>query len=305
MTSYENIIWVYNGGGLCSQLFGIITTCCIAKDINRPFYIHWAGKDFMGCLKICDNMLYNPSTARVKYRDIRKSDHEMMELFERKDVVMQIGSVPRFNSTQNLYQHFCYNRPHIDYKNNLMLAIGRLIPNIFSIEPRLINQVMDVRKVPGIHIRTNVDMSDDTDHKTKIPYIKDVLVRCKQHMDHKKTQARRVFIASDCSLTFTIAQRVFGNQYNILFNNGPIVDTKETTSWIYKPGTDRVMLDLMCLAKCESLYIGWHSNFSRMAALLSPNRNFFCYEHPSCSPMMYSPPIDELLSYYKEIIHRK
>jgi len=44
-----------------------------------------------------------------------------------------------------------------------------------------------------------------------------------------------------------------------------------------------VFKDLMSLSVCKSLYIGWNSNFSRVGALLGPERDFYVYEYPERS----------------------
>jgi hypothetical protein len=228
---------------------------------------------------------------------MKKSPGELQKFFEgpTAEAVLN-GGMYVIHSTQNLYQHFCFNRPQHDYKNSLLMLIGRLFPALFQIPNRIYNKLIDVRDVPGIHVRTHA--STEQEQRGKLPYITDTLTRCKFHME-RSDMPKRLFIASDCALTFDVAKRVFGDSYILMSNEGPIVDSSERTSWTNKIGMERVLIDLLSLSKCQTVYLAWNSNFSRMGALLSPNRTFYCYEHPSVSPDMYKISVNELLSFYK------
>jgi hypothetical protein len=99
-------------------------------------------------------------------------------------------------------------------------------------------------------------------------YITDIFKKIKVEPD------QTIFISSDCLLTFKIASEFFDK---FEYNEGEIV---HTANEITDDGVYKVLLDLLTLCNCTStLYLGWNSNFSRIAALYDVNRKFVCYEY--------------------------
>ena len=180
-------------------------------------------------------------------------------------------------STQNLYQHFCFNRPQHDYKLNFLTALINCFRKFINVSPIVKDNIPSVYHSVGIHIRSNTD---------DIFHITSSLNRCKQHIE-ETSRIKYVFIASNRELTYTIAKQIFDVTYTIITNE-KVRDEQENE-----------LKDLITLTRCKTLYIAWNSNFSRMGAILSPNRDIYCYEHPDSYPDVSKCELDELMSYYK------
>ena len=284
--------------GLCSRIFGIITTYCISKDLGIKFFIKWVEPDISSIFTISGKYLLSTHIPGAQHLTL--SDRDMMLYFENEDIETKCrGKAIIVPSGQNLYQHFCYNRPKCDYKNNLLRVLTIFFPKIFSMDLRThVKLNRNLNEFVGIHVRTNA--GDLATERERSPYITDVLLRCKHYMD-VMNHGKKVFISSDCDVTFVIAKRIFGDSYTLLYNRGRLFDTS-SRQWCgdVKNGLERFLMDLLSLTKCKTLYLAWNSNFSRLGAILNPFRTFYTYEHPKHFPGMHKCPVDELMSYYKQ-----
>ena len=266
------------------------------------FFIQWNEPPLLeGILSISPAYSHRRRMHPIQLRLLDKKDHELMAYFENEDTekVEWRNLTVVMSSTQNLYQHFCYKKPEYKYRANLLSAICTSFTNIFRLESNFTGLISDVRKIPGLHIRTRAPAGDQAAQRRSIPYITDILVSVRHYMA-LMNQGNRLFIASDTPLAYSIAKRIFGDEYTIIYNTGPLpkLPGPQIIGRHIDKNAQLAMLDLLFLTRCKTLYIAWNSDFSRLAALLSPNRDFYCYEYPRCAPDMYKVPLDELLSYY-------
>lgn len=262
-----SISWRYNKNrGIGSQLLGIITTYCIAHNLKRNFFAEWNDKSPLSIVR-------NLKLPYIKTKEtLQLNDIEQMKYFEDPDFESKIDKKNiELNSSQNLYQHFCYNRPQYEYKETLLYILSRSLTLFFN-SPSY--EYVDVRKVIGIHVQCEKPTKNN---------IIDILVNCKLHLESYSPQDNIVFIVSKYPEVYEIAIEIFEPEVKVYYDKRP----------------QNEIIDLIHLSKCKALYIAWNSNFSRMGALLNPNRILFTYSHPKYSPNIIECNIDELMSYYR------
>lgn len=262
-----SISWRYNPSrGMGSQLYGMITTYCIAHNLKRNFFAQWSDKsplDIVRQLKL----------PYIKTKEIiALNDIEQMKYFEDSELESKIHRKNiELSSSQNLYQHFCYNRPQYEYKETMLYILSRS-PFLFFNTPSY--EYLDVRNAVGIHVQTNNPTKNN---------LTDIIVNCKLHLELFSPKDNVVFIVSKHPEAFDIAVEIFEPEIKVYYDKRPRND----------------FIDLIHLTKCKALYIAWNSNFSRMGALLNVNRFLFTYSHPKYTPDIIECNIDELMSYYK------
>lgn len=288
------IWWVpFCAGGLCDRLLGMITTYSIAEALGRKFLIKWDQNDLSAVLTI--NPEYNYYTYNVPYSDISLSNYESMTYFETTNLEEAWKDKPHVLiwSNLNLFQHFCKQHPEINYQETLLRNIS-LIFTEFLLPTEKVKRRTDLSEAIGIHIRTHDSQLDDPIKKTEqMPYIIDILTRCKARLK----EGERVFISYDCEYTPRLAQTILSAQ-TLVFNDGPIVHTGREQPHLNEEGLTKAIVDLFSLSQCKELYLGWHTNFSRMGALLNPNRNFYTYEHPQHPDEIVPCDLLELMNYF-------
>ena len=273
----HSITWVPTPHrGICGNMFGLISMFCIAQDLKITFYANWNLENHTNMFKLNDS-LTPKNVAKPDY--IKFSDQEAMVFFENEDIEDEWKHKHIIiQNTQNLYQHFCYKRPQHDYKNNLLFALTNCFKYLFMIPSEVITRITHVRTAIGIHVNVN---------SPTVENITDVLLSCKKHIETQKHN-NKIFICSKHYLTFSLAKSIFGTEFTLIFNDNNI--------------SNNILLDLIHLTRCKTLYISWNSNFSRLGAIINPYRDIYSYNHPDYSPDMYKCVLDELLSYYKNPI---
>lgn len=296
------IWWVPEcAGGICDRVLGLVSTYCIAEELGRRFLIKWDYTDISAVLKI--NPKHNYYTYNLPYvQDIQTNigymdylrDTKIEETWKNKPHVLVWSNL-------NIFNYFCKSRPTIPYEERFLnackIVFKKFLIPISEVEQNITHTLQNVI---GIHIRTHdnqFEINNVQNRKKQIPYIQDVLKRCKAVIEKKK-QGKTIFIASDCMLAVQLAKIEFGSSYTILSNNGPIVHSGTET--VDREGMIRVIADLLSLSRCKLLYLGWHTNYSRFAALLNPEREFFTYEHPNNKKAVIHPDLVELMSYFSQ-----
>lgn len=268
-----SISWRYDPRrGIGSQLFGMITTYCIAHNLKRNFFAQWKENSPL-------KLTYTIKMPYIKTKEILLlNDIEQMKYFEDPEFEAKIDKKNiELQTSQNLYQHFCYNRPQYEYKETLLYILSRSLTIFFNIPSY---KYVDVRMAVGIHVQC--------DNPTK-NNITDILVNCKLHLETYSPKDKLVFIVSKYTEAYEIATEIFEPEIKVYYDKRP----------------QNEFIDLIHLSKCKALYIAWNSNFSRMGALLNPNRILFMYGHPKYSPDISECILDELMSYYKGSIKMK
>lgn len=265
----KTLIWwgCWCGGGLCDRLLGLTTSYCIARELGRRFLIKW---DDARTLEVREN--YDFYKNSVSYQEVILNNKESQEFFLTTNKVDSLSNVQNILiwSNQNLFYYFCENRPEIRYEEKLLSGFQTLFTEILYPKP--------CRSLPffeyiGIHIRT----VDDAKEKLKqVPYITRILKECKNHIE--KQDVKNIFISSDCSLAYELAERIFGQKYTVLWHPGEIVHSGKSQD---EKGLEKVFSDLFSLVNCKIFYFGWNSNFSKVACLLKPEKELYSYEHPS------------------------
>lgn len=272
MAQHPSITWVSSPGrGIGSQMFGLITTFCIARDLEMHFYVQYASSDLTRADFKLQNALIR-TTPNPKQEPFQINDNALAILESKdKDCVENLwrGKHITIQSVQNLYQHFAYPRPNCDYKNNLLYALINCSKYFFVFPPNNPDKT-DYKNSVGIHIRPNQPQD----------VITNILKTCKA-----REASKNIVIVCKNNPRINIldiAKKIFGA--------GVMVSNKGD------------LADLLVLKKCKSLYIPWNSNFARMGAIMNPYRDFYVY-NPIVGPTLFNYrkcEVDELLSYSKK-----
>ena len=260
-------------GGLCDRILGLSSSICIAKMLNMEILIRWDHCDLSLGFEI--NPKYNWYCNSVNYRHIIMSNMELLDYFNKVDIVKEWEKDNiMIWSNVNLF-NYCLTNPFLkdiiplDYINEFSIAIHIILENIFIIKPKILQNVKQYKN--GLHIRTG---DKQIYIKENEEFYRDYITNILKNI--KEIENENIFISSDCLLTLVISKDIFKD---FDYNEGCIIHTTEETK-INEEGLHKVILDLLNLCKCENkLYIGWNSNFSRIAALYNPNRKFICYEY--------------------------
>ena len=170
-------------------------------------------------------------------------------------------------------------------------AINKILTEIFIIKPEILEKVQkyDI----GLHIRTGDKQIYNKENEGFYrEYIIDIFGKVKKEM---KNYEEKIFISSDCLLTLEIAKDFFPNYE---YNEGCIVHTSSEDK-VDKKGLHKVLLDLLTLCACRNeMFIGWNSNFSRIASLTNLNRKFICYEYENNMSFVKECNTEPLFSYF-------
>lgn len=295
----KTLIWwtPFCAGGLGDRLLGMVATYCIAKVLNRKFLIKWDGTDMSSVFQI--NPEFNYYNYRCPFDCIMKNNIESMSYFENTDIGLEWEGKHNVLiwSNSNIFYYFCKNKPDIEYKKLFLEITQNIFRDILLPTDDVKNNLRhDLKDAIGIHIRTH-DAQWDSEHEREKqrPYITNIITKCKDHLLANNPTFTKIFIASDCGLSSDIAKEIFGPEYTIITNNGPLIHICKSLN---HEGLVRVVTDLISLSECEILYLGWNTNFSRFGALLNPSRTFYTYEHPNSSENMYKCSDDELMNYF-------
>jgi hypothetical protein len=302
--SYKRTLiwWVpFCAGGLGDRIIGMISSYCIAKELNRDFLIKWDQNDLSDVIPI--NPKYDFYKHEVPFTKIIHNNEASKIFFETASIEHDWSGLPHVLiwSNLNLYQHYCKRHPHIPYQQRFLEAISEIFTNFLLPIPEVFANIPSgLENAIGIHIRTHdnqIDIKNTENRNAQVPYITDILQRCKQSIEEKK-EGNVIFIASDCTLSPVLAQKIFGADYTIISCNGPIIHSGREQAFINKEGMVRVVVDMLALAKCKELYLGWNTNFSRFGALLNPNRQFYTFEHPEHPKEIYDCSLLEWMNYH-------
>jgi hypothetical protein len=257
-------------GGLCDRLLGMVTTYCIAKELGRRFLIKIDDFDMPSIVPI--NPEYDYRCNNCPYYNYIPHNFEQQQFFQNPRSVeawQNIENVLTW-SNQNLFYYFCLNRPEIDYRKRLLEGFAIVFTDILHLIPIDIPQVEDCI---GIHIRTvDKQIGNCEQMIEQVPYIINVLEKCRDVIPSEQ----KIFITSDCELAYDLAKKIFTN-CKVLYNPGRIVHSGTVREG---EGMIKVFQDLITLSRCKKVFMGWDTNFSRVSALLNPERDFYVYEYP-------------------------
>lgn len=293
----KTLIWwaPFCAGGIGDRLLGMISTYCIAKHLKRDFLIKWDHLDMSSAFTI--DPRYDYYTYNYPYIEIICNNLESQEFFKKKENLDKLENVPHILiwSNQNLFQYL-FTEWDEKYKETLITAFSQTF--IEFLHPIGINLIPNLENMIGIHVRTKDTHFYHPERKyDQIPYIKDILSRCKTHIETYNPKEKLIFIASDCDVTYFIARQIFGNEYTIVNNKGKIIHSMIDTE---KDGLKKVITDLLSLGKTKSLYLGWNTNFPKVGGLLNGKRQFYNYEYPSCPREIYNFSFIELANYFSQ-----
>jgi hypothetical protein len=262
-------------GGLCDKILGLCGTLCIAKLLNRKILILWECGDLSPNLIVKDK--YNFYKNWVHFRNVNMNNFESIEYFKTHDIIKEWGEDNILIwSNMNLYNYILQNpyfantKQHtrvIDYSESLK----EILFEYLHINPKILENYKEYDV--GIHIRTgDKQIYNKENEEFYKEYITNIFKKIKDEGSIQETDS--IFVSSDCLLTIKIASEFF-NKFH--YNEGEIVHTGDTLT---NDGVFKVLLDFINLCKCKSkMYLGWHSNFSRVSALFNPDRKFICYEY--------------------------
>jgi hypothetical protein len=296
MSKYLIHWFPFCSGGFCDRILGLAGNLCIAKLLGRKLLLKWDHGSLSPNVTVKDIHNYYTYNVHMNLKYGYLNNHEMMEYFKTANIIAEWGDDNiMFWSNVNLYNYIVQN-PYfdtIDKENrvkNLSDSIQEVLFNYLELNPKLFE---DCKKYDaGIHIRTG-DKQIYNKHNEEFyrDYITNIFKKIKADNNIKEHES--IFISSDCLLTFKIASEFFDN-FN--YNEGDIVHTSNeiTDSGVYK-----VLLDLLTLCNCKStLYIGWNSNFSRIASLFNINRKIICYEYENNPEIFKEVSAETLFEYH-------
>lgn len=286
-------------GGLCDRLLGLVTSYLIAKHEGRRFLIKWDYNDMSDIFTISPS--YNFYTQSIPYyRFIGHHNHGMMEYFEKTALKKDWMGTPHIVmwSNLNLFKHYCKQHPDIDYEKEMLDACKIIFSEFLILTDEVKDKINDTFDL-GLHIRTHdSQLESEEARKKQIPYIQNILDKCKVHLQNNFEKGIKIFVASDCVLVPDMVRETFGeDNYDLVFNTGPTIHSGRKQDKLNKEGLVRVILDLIYLSRCEKLYIGWNSNFSRFGVLLAP-KPFWVYEYPGKDICTVS--MTELMGYFSD-----
>jgi len=263
-------------GGIGDRLLGILTTMMISNVVDVEFLIKW------DTCSIQDGMVLEDEYNFYKFENIKVDTVLDMDSFSLQKYFSELNTSSLKNknvitwSNQNLCK-FVKNFSEKDYENALRKVFTFFHPVEYIQDLLEISPEYDI----GIHIRTHDNQIYDREkEKIHTDYIRKRLENVKKSMNIGDANANvnanpNIFLASDNLLTFEIAREYF--PFHRI--EGVIVHTgseKEKD----KEGVEKVVLDLFTLAKkCKTLYVGWHTNFSRIASMYNLERKIFCIEY--------------------------
>ena len=282
-------------GGICDRILGLASSICIANVLDRDILIRWDHGDLSDGFNI--NQLYDWYQLKIPFKHVNLNNLESIEYFKTKDIIQEWGddnimiwsNINLFNYTrENEYIKHLFP---LNYLESFQQAIEKIFQDIFIINPEIITKipVYDI----GIHIRTGDKQIYDKQHEEFYKdYITNILKNIKGDI---RDMTKTIFISSDCLLTFKIAKDFFKD---FKYHEGIVVHTSSEEKGD-KDGIYKVFLDLLTLCKCKShLYVGWNSNFSRIASLYNPNRKFICYEYENIPNQTKECSSEVLFSYF-------
>ena len=298
MNSRYLIHWYpFCSGGFCDRILGLSANLCIANELGRKLLIKWDDTQLKPIVNVRDK--YNYYKNEVPFNHVNLNNFESMDYFRTRDIKSEWGdNNVMIWSNINLY-HYLLQNPYFsalksftDYIKNLSEAIKNVLLNYLSIDETVFDNYKkyDV----GIHIRTGDNQIFDSE-KEEIykDYITNIFKKIKKEGSIKEGET--VFISSDCQLTFKIANDFFDKFY---YNEGKVIHTTHGDK-LTNDGITKVLLDLFNLCNCKStLYIGWNSNFSRVASLFNTKRKIISYEYENDPLIVKEVEAETLFSYH-------
>jgi len=268
---------------ICSHLFGIISSYCLAENLNKRFMVKWFRSDKdEDILSINLRNKYTLNTSLPHLKEYLIPDYELASLLEENDVVkLWMNKSICIKSCHNMYQHFCVNRPNYRYKSYLLDILTKL-PKIINIKRTVYDLIpKNIGQVVGIHICRGKYTDEES--------VKDILHKINIDLKtNPETKSNHVLVVSDYREDIKLAESILEKVTIIPCFH----DNLKTLT---------ITVNMISLSKCKSLYIKWFDDFSRLSAILNPYRSFFTFEHPNYFMCRYKCPIDELLSYYNRM----
>jgi len=285
-------------GGLCDRILGLASSICIANLLNMQLLIKWDHADLSEAFTL--NRNYNWYFNSIGFRYLDLNNHQLIDYFKRADIItdwsedniMLWSNINLFHyMRENAFSEHLFENDHIQDLSN---AINKILKEIFIISPEILSTIPKYNI--GIHIRTgDKQIYNKENEEYYRNYITETLSKVKNNMVETDLE-KSIFISSDCLLTFEIAKEFFKD---FKYNQGCIIHTSGEKDKINKEGLYKVFADLLTLCNCQStLYIGWNSNFSRIASLYNSYRKFICYEYENKMDKIQECSSETLFSYF-------
>jgi hypothetical protein len=280
-------------GGLCDRILGLASTICIADMLKMQVLIRWDHSDLSSGFKINDK--YDWYKNQVNFRHLNMTNIDSIEYFKKVNIVEDWNKDNiMYWSSVNLY-NYCLENPflkylvHKNYIQKFSEAIRLILNEIFIINPKILENVEENYEI-GLHIRTG---DKQIYNKENEEFYRNYITNILNIVNTKLNKNDKIFISTDCLLTFEIAKE---NNLNVIYNKGCIIHTSEE---INEEGLHKVLKDLLELCKCnKKLFLGWNSNFSRISALYNINREFICYEYENEEGNIKEISKEKLFSYF-------
>jgi hypothetical protein len=300
MTRFLIHWYPFCSGGLCDRILGLASSICIADMLNMKLLIRWDHSDLSAGFTIKNSYDYYKNPVPFKHFIMTNTDS--INYFQNENIIQDWGENNiMYWSNINLFSYLIQNQytkdlVPVDYVKHISNAIHKIFSEIFKINPIVLKNLEEKHTYDiGIHIRTGDKQIYNKDNEIFYKdYITDIFKKIKLGFNDEN---KRIFISSDCLLTFEIANDFFET---FEYNEGCVVHTSDDKK-INDEGLHKVLLDLLVLSKkCESLYIGWNSNFSRIGSLFNTDRKIICYEYENDPNMVKEFPKDILCNYFSK-----
>jgi hypothetical protein len=278
------IWWVpFCAGGFADRLLGLVTSYCIAKISGRNFLIKWDFTDLSNAFNINSKFNYYTEKPNID-RDLNLNNFEAKTYFQETDLELDWNNQNiMFWSSQNLLKHVRDNKKCkwvIENYNELISnTLREVLSDILIFNNAILSSINNLQFDIGIHLRIGDTQLFNPEKEAHFQIqIENIFSNIKAHI----SQSYSIFLASDCQLAYKLA----ANYFQFSHIPGNVVHSGLTND--RKADTDiaKVMIDFLTLAKhCKSLYIGWNTNFSRVAALYDTTRPIYNFEFSESQPI--------------------
>jgi hypothetical protein len=173
-----------------------------------------------------------------------------------------------------------YDLNNNEYLNDINNMVKLIFTNIFKFNNTIMNEIKNKEYDIGIHIRTHDNQIYDKNKSNyQEEYIKKILLNIREYLDYNQIKNKTIFIASDNILSYKLANGIFNNKiYQLIEYTGEIIHSGGEQKLITENGLNKVLIDLNLLGQSKLLFIGWDTNFSRIASMINLKRNILRFE---------------------------
>lgn len=266
----------YGSGGYGDRIVGMLSIFTVANLLNRKFLIKWESPN------ISDSITINPEYDYHQFEDILKGksikNYHIMNKSGKMGFLRNIDLEKYFPEDVSIVQinnewvkELQFNplyKDKINYLETIDEFYKDFYGKIFIPTKNIVDEIqilnIDYNNTLGIQIRTG-DQGMTKSGATLL--LKNMNIVCKDIVDHINIlfPNNPIFLTCDNSEIYTIFKELCKDR-EIIYNDKPILhlDKNKVNS-----GLEKVFVDNIILSNLKYLLISLHSNFGRIAAMMS------------------------------------